>query len=173
VFGRRRLAAERRPALARDERILAWAASGEAPSEVVVATNLGLWLPGPPSRRLPWSEIHKAAWSGQELVITPAARVTEIEGYAVMADQPVERFRLAEPGDIPSQVRGRVTRSVAYTAHHPLPGGGGVRVVARRVSGVDGLRWSVRYDNGADVTDPVVREVTTQLVTQAQETLDQ
>ena len=47
-------------------------------------------------------------------------------------------YLLLEPGDVPDQVRTRVTRSVAYTAHHPLPGGG-VRVVGRRVSGADGL----------------------------------
>jgi hypothetical protein len=171
MFGkRRRLPAERRPPLDRDERILAWAepAAGDG---VLVATNRGLWLPTP--RRLGWAEIHKAAWSGQELAVTPASEVTTINGYAVMADQPVLRYRLAAPGDVPHQVRARVTRSVAYTVHHDLPGGGGVRIVARRVPGVDGLRWTVRFDGAADLDDPVVREVTSELVGQAKAAVSQ
>jgi len=64
-------------------------------------------------------------------------------------------------------VRTRVTRSVAYTAHHPLPVGG-VRVVGRRVSGVDGLSWAVRYDAGTPVDAEPVVQVTRQLVNAAQ-----
>jgi hypothetical protein len=168
VFGRRRkLPAQRRPPLERDERILAWAQPADS-TGVAVATNLGLWLPEDPPRRLGWAEIHKAAWSGNELVITPAATETTINGYAVTSDQTALRYTLPDPGDLPHQVRARVTRSVAYTVHHPLPGGGGVRVAARRVPRLDGLHWTVRYDGGADVDDPVVREVTSELVAQAQ-----
>ena len=43
----------------------------------------------------------------------------------VVADCPAETYLLLDPGDLPHQVRARVTRSVAYTAHHPLPGGAG------------------------------------------------
>jgi hypothetical protein len=140
-----KLPADQRPALEPDERILAWApAEGDG---VAVATTRGLWLPG--LHRLGWHEIHKAVWSGRELVVTPASVVDEREGYAIVADQPVLSTLLPEPGDVPDQVRTRVTRSVAYTEHHPLPEGGGVRVVARRVSGVDGLSWTVRYDPGS------------------------
>jgi hypothetical protein len=56
---------------------------------------------------------------------------------------------LGDPGDVPATVRERVTKSVAYTAHHPLPTGG-LRVVARRVAGVNGVAWHVRYDDGTD-----------------------
>jgi hypothetical protein len=59
-----------------------------------------------------------------------------------------------------------VTRSVAFTAHHPLPSGG-VRVVARRVAGRDGLAWHVRYDDGTDVADPAVLAATAELVAEA------
>jgi hypothetical protein len=158
--------------LGRDERVLAWAATAD-PARVVVVTNLGLWLPGAPGQppgpaeRLGWAEIHKVVWSERELVITPALASASVNGFAVMVDQPRVRLVLPEPGDVPHQVRGRVTRSVAYTVHHPLPGGGGVRVVGRRVPGLDGLRWTVRYDDGADVDDPVVREVTSEFVAQA------
>ncbi len=138
-----KLAVDRRPALEAGERILAWA---DVPDDqVLVVTNLGLWLPG--RDRLGWHRINKAAWSGRELRITAAAPADERDGYTVVVDEPVQTYLLLEPGDVPEQVRARVTKSVAYTSHHPLPGGG-VRVAARRVPRVDGLWWTVRYDPG-------------------------
>ncbi|GAA2560644.1 hypothetical protein GCM10010435_35160 [Winogradskya consettensis] len=166
LFRRRpKLPADRTPALEPDERVLCWA---PAPDDaVLVATNRGLWLPG--GTRLGWHEIHKAAWSGRELLVTPAEIAQQRNGYAVLVDAPVIGFLLLEPGELPDQVRARVTRSVAYTSHHPLPPEGGVRVVGRRVSGVDGLTWSVRYDARTAVdADPIV-EVTDELVASAQE----
>ncbi len=71
--------------------------------------------------------------------------------------------RLADPGSVPPQVRNRVNRSVAYTRHHEVPGGG-VRVVARRVAGIDGVTWHVRFDEGTDAADPLVVEATAALV---------
>jgi hypothetical protein len=163
-FLRRRpkLPADRRPALDPDERILAWAAtSGDPASPVVVATNRGLWLPE--RGRLGWHEIHKAAWSGRELRITPAEVAEERDGYTVLVDGPVATYLLLEPGELPDQVRTRVTRSVGYTTHHRLPVGG-VRVVGRRVSGRDGLSWAVRYDSGTPVDSEPVVAVTDELV---------
>jgi hypothetical protein len=157
-----KMPADRRPALEPDERILAWAESSGGGD--VVATNRGLWLPG--LARLGWHEIHKAVWSGRELTVTPAAVVAEHSGYAVVADQPLLSYLLLEPDDVPHQVRARVTRSVAYTEHHLLPDGGGVRVVARRVSGVDGLTWTVRYDEGTAPDEAAVDD----LVAAARET---
>jgi hypothetical protein len=156
-----------RPALDPDERVLAWA--GTRDGGAVVATSRGLWLPG--RARLGWHAIHKAAWSGDELRITPAEVAEERPGYAVQVDAPMVAYPLADPGDLPDQVRTRVTRSVSWTTHHPLPGGGGVRVVGRRISGVDGLRWAVRYDAGtaADAAD-VVR-ATDDLVSAARATV--
>ncbi|MEJ3745165.1 hypothetical protein WEI85_17945 [Actinomycetes bacterium KLBMP 9797] len=155
IFRRKpKLSVDRRPALDRDERILAWAETGDG---VLVATNRGLWLPG--LKRLGWHEIHKAVWSGRELTVTPAAVVEEHGGYAVVADQPLLSYLLLAPGDLPHQVRARVTRSVAYTEHHLLPGGGGVRIVARRVSGVDGLTWTARYDAGSSPDDAAVADL--------------
>jgi hypothetical protein len=164
LFGRRRLAADRRPRLAADERIVAWA--GATGDEVVVATNLGLWLPGAPER-LGWHEIHKATWSGRQLAVIAAEEVATAGDYAVMADQPPTVYTLLDPDQVPEQVRARVSRSVAYTSHHPLPDGGGVRVVARRVSGANGLRWAVRYDQDSDPDAPGVAETTAELVTLA------
>ena len=160
-FFRRRpkLPAALRPPLDSDERVLAWAAVGDAAA--VVATNRGVWLPD--RGRLGWHQIHKAAWSGRELRFTPAEVAEERPGYSVQIDAPVLTYLLLDPGELPDQVRARVTGSVAYTAHHPLPVGG-VRVVGRRVSGVDGLSWSVRYDAGTPVDAEPVVAATDQLV---------
>jgi len=159
LFRRPRLAAERRPPLAAEERILAWS---DADDGLLVATNLGLWAPD----RLGWHEIHKATWDGTELVVTAARQVAERAGYTVVEDVPPVTFRLREPGQLPHQVRARVTRSVGYSAHHARPG---VRIAARRVPGVDGLRWTVRYDAGVDPDDPAVVAATDQIVAAAQE----
>ncbi|MET0417838.1 MAG: hypothetical protein ABW022_17660 [Actinoplanes sp.] len=163
-FLRRRpkLPAGLRPALGPDERVLAWAAVEDA---ALVATNHGLWQPG--GTRLGWHEIHKAAWSGRELRVTPAEVAEVRPDYAVLVDGPVVSFLLLEPGELPDQVRTRVTRSGGYTSHHALPTGG-VRVVGRRVAGEDGLSWAVRYDSSTPVNLPAVIELTGELVTAAQ-----
>jgi hypothetical protein len=163
VRGAPRLPAGRRPALAPDERVIAWAAVDDV--ETVVVTNRGLWLPGEP--RLAWHLIHKAVWSGRQLTVTPAEVVEERDGYDVVADRPPRTYQLLEPDDVPDQVRARVTGSVAYTQSHPAPGGGRVRVVARRVSGVDGLTWAVRADAGVDVASAAAREALGTLVARA------
>ncbi|MBM7084463.1 hypothetical protein [Micromonospora humidisoli] len=140
-------------------------ASVGAGGGVLVATNLGLWLPGR-GQRLGWHDILKAVWSGRELTVTPAATVAERDGYLVVADGPAETYLLLDPGDLPHQVRARVTRSVAYTQQHPVPGGSG-RIAARRVAGADGLTWTVRYDPGTPVDADEVRAETDQLVAAA------
>jgi len=165
LFRRRKLPAGARPALGRDERIVAWA--GTAGPEAVVVTNHGVWLPSHPGR-IGWHEIHKATWSGRQLTVVGAREVENLDGYAVLADQPVGSHTLVEPDNVPNQVRVRVNKSIAYSQHHPEPG---VRVVARRVPGVDGLRWTVRYDDGVDPADPAVRVATAELVEYAKASL--
>jgi hypothetical protein len=155
-----------KPALESEERVLTWAPVSE--DEALVATNLGLWLPArnpgtKPAKRLGWHEIHKAAWSGRELRITPAEVAEEHDDYLVLVDGPVAGFLLLEPGELPDQVRNRVTKSVAHTSHHRL-NVGGVRVVGRRVPGRNGLTWSVRYDSGTPVGLAAVVELTGELV---------
>src|SRR4051794_17155902 len=118
---RRRLPAAQRPELGRDERIVGWAEAAGGAS--VVVTDLGLWLPGTPAR-LGWYEIHKATWSGRELAIVASREVGTGDGYAVVVDQPGSVHTLLDPGNVPMQVRVRVTKSIAYTQHHPLSGGG-------------------------------------------------
>jgi hypothetical protein len=165
LFRRRpKLPARHRPPLAAEERVLAWATVGSGDEGgVLVATNLGLWLPNGDDR-LGWHRVHKAVWSGRELAVTPADPVAERDGYTVLADLPTRSYLLLDPGDLPHQVRTRVTGSVAYTSHHPVTDGA-VRVAARRVAGVDGLTWTVRYDPGTPADDPVVAAETDALVT--------
>jgi hypothetical protein len=175
LFRRRRPPGKLRPKLERAERPLAWATTAEDPTKIVLVTTLGLWLPG--RARLGWHQIHKATWSGSRLMVVPSTPVGDpvalgsgngggAATYTVMADDEPVSVHLADPGEVPAAVRARVTRSVAYTVHHPLPTGG-VRVVARRVAGVDGLAWHVRYDQGTPVDDPVVAARTAELVTDA------
>ncbi|GIJ78429.1 hypothetical protein SAMN05443287_109156 [Micromonospora phaseoli] len=167
LFRRRpKLPPAARPPLERDERVLAWAAVGNGEGDgVVVATNLGLWLPGR-GHRIGWHDIVKAVWSGRELTVTPGELAAERDGYQVVVDCPAEQYLLLDPGDLPHQVRTRVTRSVAYTQHHALPGGSG-RIVGRRVSGVDGLTWMVRLDPGTPADDEAVLAETDRLVAAA------
>ncbi|MGK5742213.1 hypothetical protein [Micromonospora sp. URMC 103] len=167
LFNRRpKLRPADRPPLAPDERVLAWAAAGDGTGGgVLVATTLGLWLPGR-ADRLGWHELLKAVWSGRELTVTAAEQVTERDGYLVVADGAPSTHLLLDPGDLPHQVRARVTRSVAYTERHAVPGGAG-RIAARRVPGVDGLTWTVRYDAGTPVDDAEVVAETDRLVAAA------
>jgi len=168
VFGlrRRKLPRELAPPLERDERVVAWARTrgGAADGGVAVATDRGLWLPRPGGpERLGWHEIHKAGWAPPTLTVVPAGVVADADGYVVVADLPARSYQLDDPDQLPHQVRTRVTRSVSYTRHHPLPSGG-VRVASRRVPGVDGVRWTVRYDPGTAYDSAAVRDLTAQLV---------
>lgn len=154
----RRLFPARRPPggtygpLSDGERVLGWATTDDGAT--VVATSCGVWWPGDDGlRRLPWHEIQKATWSGDTLVLLLGEEVEP----GVVRDGTRWSVRLAEPANVPEVVRARVTRSVVHSSHHPLPGGGGVRVVARRVSGEDGLTWLVRFDTETDRADPAAR----------------
>lgn len=145
-------------ALGPDERLTGWGTT-EA-GDAVLATTHGLWLPG--RVHLPWHMIHKATWDMGALRIVPGV---EVEPGVVADGQPVV-VKMLEPRDLPAEVRTRVTRSVAYSSHHPLPGGG-VRIVARRVAGVDGLTWVLRFDADMDLADPAVRAAATGLLDEA------
>ncbi len=158
---RRKLPAVARPKLARDERIVAWASTSDGPGHAVVVTTLGVWMPD--RERLGWHQIHKATWSPPRLTIIAAVLVEARPTYDVMADDAPVSVQLAEPDGVPEEVRRRVTRSVAQTFRQPLAGGG-VRVVARRAPGVDGVRWHVRYDEGTDGTAPDVVAATDEIV---------
>lgn len=160
IFKRRRVPPGLAPPLADDERVVAWARVTE--HAAVVATNLGMFLPGR-AARLGWHEVHKAVWTGRQLVVTPAELVEQRDGYDVVADAAPLTVTLPEQGELPHVVRTRVTSSVSFSSHQRVPGGG-VRLVARQVPGIDGLRWAARYDEGTDPFAPEVRDATAQLV---------
>lgn len=152
--------------LDKDERVVSWA---PAPGGAVVATPLGLWLPGVPDR-LPWHLIDKVIWRSDTLTLIPAVDA----GDGVLIEQPPRSVWLEQPRDIPQTVRVRIEKAIAFTRHHPLPGaeGGagprhGVRVVGRRVAGRDGVSWQLVFDPGVDRDDPAVRAAAAAYVDQA------
>jgi hypothetical protein len=137
--------------LDQDERVLA---DGLGPrGSVVLATDLGLWLPpaasGEGSRRVDWHLVTKATWSGGALEVIEADEVEELEGGVVLlADHPPRRVPLATPGRLPETVHRRVTGAVKDSQHHEL-GDGGAWFVQRRVPGA-GIVIHVRPDPGTD-----------------------
>lgn len=142
-------------ALDPSDRLLSWATTADG---FVVASRRGLRFPD--ARFLPWHRIDKAAWREGVLHLTEAEQVAP---GVMQALSPVS-FALIEPRNLPTVVQTRVTQSVAHTSHHTLPDqGGAVRVVARRVTGQDGLEWSLRYE-AADRNDSEVRAAAEQLL---------
>jgi hypothetical protein len=125
-----------------DERMLA---IGDSEARAVVATNRGLWLPEPSDgwRRIGWEAIVKATWSATGLRVVEG--VTGPDG--IVGDLPEVGVELTEPRNLPAVTRTRVEASIARTEQVTVPGGTG-RMVARRVPGVDGVRWTGRLDTG-------------------------
>ncbi|HEY7104484.1 MAG TPA: hypothetical protein VH573_22830 [Mycobacteriales bacterium] len=166
LFGKReKPPAEAVTRLDPDERVVSWAPT---PSGAVVATPLGLWLPGVPDR-LPWHLIDKATWRSDTLTLISAVDA----GDGVLVEQPPRAVRLEQPRDIPETVRARIEKAIAFTRHHPLPGSEGagvrrgVRVVGRRIPGQDGISWQLVFDPGVDRDDPAVRAAASAYVDQA------
>lgn len=173
---RRRLFGHRPPPvltarLEGDERVAAWAMAVDGTPVAATTRALLFSLDGQPYR-FGWHEIHKASWADGSLTITPAKVLSDDDSdHQVVADADPIVVELTEHGKLPPQVRIRVTRSVAYTAHHTLPAGGGARIVGRRVPGVDGVSWAVRYDSDADPTAPENQATVADLFTTARQSL--
>ncbi len=146
-----------------DERVLAWGAlTGDA--GWLVATSRGLREVGSEGQGtgvdlLPWHEVGHAKWTAgpghsQALTVTPLAEVEP----GVQARQPVRHHALADAGELPAVVRRRVDETVVASQRSPLPGGGGVLLVARRVPGQAVREWSVVFDDDSRRSDPVARD---------------
>lgn len=135
-----------------DERVIA---DGRGPrGSIVLATDLGLWLPpaasGQGARRIAWHLVTKATWAGGALEVTEADEAEELAGGVVLlADRAPRRVPLTTPGKLPETVHGRVTAAVKDSQHHDI-GDGGAWFVQRRVPGV-GIVLHVRPDPGTDV----------------------
>jgi len=152
--------------LGRDERIVAWATSVDDTS--VVATTKHLWWPdaggadapddGAAPRSISWHLIAKAVWQDSWLSVTELDVIDDIW----LLDRQAIRLRLSEPGNLPSEVRTRVERSVVRSETATVPGGT-VRFVARKVAGEDGLRWWARLEGGAVRTPEIESAVRARL----------
>ena len=82
----------------------------------------------------------------------------------VLTDRTPVRFRLADPGKVPFQVRLRVDGSVR-SRHRQEIGDGGAWFVQRKVPGRDGSVLQVRPDPGTDLAlvEAIAEQVTAKL----------
>lgn len=154
-----------RAVLADGEQALAWGALTRDEGWLV-ATDRGLrrlGADGAAGEPLPWHLIGSARWTaagetGGTFVVTPLAEVEP----GVQARGPEQRHSLADAGELPTIVRRRVDQTVVASQRSPLPGRGGVLLVARRIPGQPGREWTVVFDDDADRADPVARETARQ-----------
>jgi hypothetical protein len=154
-----------------DERVLAWGVLARDEGWLV-ATSRGLRVvPVVPSEDgdgvLRWHEVGHATWTaandGGSFVITA---LTEVEP-GVQARTPPRRYVLTDAGDLPAVVRRRVDETVVVSRRTPLPGRGGVLLVARRVPGQPAREWTVVFDDDTDRNDPAAREAARQKLAEA------
>jgi hypothetical protein len=150
------------------ERVLAW---GELVRDGgwLVATSRGLRVVPQQvtsvtdAEVVPWHEIGSAKWlatsdgGGRFEVV----RLAEVEP-GVQARQPEVRHVLSDAGELPGVVRRRVDETVVASQRTPLPYGGGVLLVARRIPGQAAREWSVVFDDDAQRSDPDAREIARQ-----------
>lgn len=154
VLGRRAPGAVK-AMLESEERVLAWGvvadadagADADSPASersaesgrYVVATNLGLWWPQVPPRRIPWHLIVRATWAERGLTVVEADVVDDL----LLVERPPLLTALVTEGKIPPAVRKRVEASIVST-HEVRLDDGPARVVCRRVTGQDGQLWLAR-----------------------------
>lgn len=147
------------------DRRVAWSLTSEG--HPVVASVYGLTLPESPL--LEWRLIEKATWQRPELLVqalAPDDGATQVEGAG-----PLHRLMLVDGGNLPAVIRTKVTDSVGWSRHLPLPGEGGARVVGRRRRGWEVLDWQLVYDAGTDASDPRVRAAAEQALAAARRTV--
>ena len=154
-----------------NERVLAWGVLARDEGWLT-ATSLGLrTVPADATSTgavLRWHEIGSARWQGTadgggSFTVTA---LTEVEP-GVQSRLPAIRYVLADRGDLPAVVRRRVDQTVVASRRSPLPNGGAVLLVARRVPGQAAREWTVVFDEEADRNDPASREVARQKLAEA------
>jgi len=138
-----------------DERVLAW---GElVAGSWLVATRRGLRVAD--GDVLPWHRIGTARWTaageGGTFTVVP---LVDVEPGVQTREAPL-RFVLRSAGELPAVLRTRVDRTVVTSQRHPLPTGGAVLLVARRVPGQAVREWTVVSDDDAGRDDPAARAV--------------
>ena len=127
------------PGLGAEERIVSWADTADG--DIVAATRLGLWWPGP--RRIGWQLVNKATWRDGVLTVIEAEEVDDL----LLVDRPPVSATLTVPRDLPPTVRKRVEGNIVSRELLAVPGGS-VRFVGRRVPGQDGVRWWAHLQPG-------------------------
>jgi hypothetical protein len=148
-----------------DERVLAWGERTDGGWTVatsrglrVVPADLPLTAAGEVAV-LPWHEIGTARWTaagvGGTFTVTPLAEVEP----GVQVRLAPQRHVLRQAGELPAVLKKRVDLTVVTSQRHPLPTGGSVLLVARRVPGQSAREWTVVFDDEADRDDPAAREV--------------
>ena len=149
-----------KPRLGRGEHIVAWAAlRGDG---ALAATDPGLFFAEDGQfRLLRWAGIETATWGDQTLTV--------VEASEVFGSGRRHAFVIADPRQLPEEVRTRVEASIALSQHHRLTAAGrrGVRVVARRQPHSIALSWSLVYDAHVDPSDPAVAAQAEELLAQA------
>lgn len=152
-----------------DERVLAWGSLAREDGWLV-ATSRGLRTVRAAGAAdvLPWHEVGAARWAGTNdgggsFTVTSLAEVEP----GVQARQSAVRHVLSDAGDLPAVVRKRVDQTILSSRRSPLPGGGGVVLVARRVPGQAAREWTVVFDDDAVRDDPVARDVARQKLSEA------
>jgi hypothetical protein len=143
LFGRReKPPAQLLAALEPDERIVSWADTDSG--EVVAATTRGLRWPADDGPELiEWHLVARAEWTEHGLILTPS----RIDDDVFLVDLPRRRVRLSVPRDLPPTIRKRVEANVVRS-ERAMIATGAVRFVARRVPGVDGVRWWAWFEPG-------------------------
>lgn len=126
------------------ERRLAWAVTDLG--DPLVATPTSLYVGSDP---VAWVDVEKASWQPPTLVVT---EVAEVEGQGRR-----RAFTLAEDDGLAQVVHAQVTGSVAWSDRRRLDGGGAVRLVGRRVPGLEVLQWQAVWERAEDLLDPLRR----------------
>lgn len=122
----------------------------------LVATRLGVWVPGDGDARdveplrVRWELVSKATWDGETLELTVSEETGTAGAAVLLVDVLVRSYALADPGALPQVVNQRVTGSVRSSHRRELPGGG-AWFVQRSVPGRDGVVLQVRVDPGTDL----------------------
>lgn len=127
------------PGLEPGERVVSWADTADG--EVVAATRLGLWWPGP--RRIGWQHVVKVTWRDDQLSVIEADVMDDL----LLIDRRPVSVTLTTPRDLPPVVRKRVEDNIVARELLAVPGGA-VRFVGRRVPGQDGISWWAHLEPG-------------------------
>lgn len=154
--------------LERDEHVVA--SSEVRGGGQLIATSLGLWVPGEDGPcRVGWHLVSKVTWGGGVLELTEARETGTAGGAVLLADELPVRFVLERAGKLPDVVHARVNGSIRSRHRRELPGGG-AWFVQRKVPGQDGIVLQVRPDPGTD--DDAVRRVATEVAVRIRQALE-